>query len=97
MTAIVFKLASSVPPKEKELPDLFEVSCYPMGTLLFADPCSKDFENEAARSFDLLPDQVEIYSGGEKITNTNWWKFRAKMELLASAGSQCECIVKKKD
>ena len=28
----------------------------------------KDFENEATKSFDLLPDRVEIYSGGEKVT-----------------------------
>ena len=69
-----------------------------MGPFVFTDPSSKDFETVvAAKSFDLLPDQVEIYSGGERVTNTNWWKFRAKMELLASAGTKCEYKVKKKD
>ena len=97
MTAIVFKLASSVPPKEKDLPDTFDEVDISHGPFVFTDPSSKDFETDAAESFNLLPDQVEIYSGGERVTNTNWWKFRAKMELLANVRTKCECIVKKKD
>ena len=70
MIVIVFKLASSVPPKEKDLPDIFEVSRYPMGPSSSLIQVLRDFENEAATgmSFDLLPNQVEIYSSGEKIT-----------------------------
>ena len=66
MTAIVFKLASLLAPKEKDLPNIFDVSRYPMGPFVFTSPGPKDFKNKAAKLSNLLPDQVETYSGREK-------------------------------